>query len=148
MLIYWIYLKFQTDYLHYQEGVEYTLLGTNVTILYQEKTESLMCKNVLLFAKISFLVSNALFWFLRVTNILSCICHISKSYTVRKSQHLVKHNVFLSPQEKTTNLSVLSIRKFKSCAYSTWKKHNRFCYWTGLSSCKSNIQFSFNFSKD
>ena len=37
MLICWIYLKFQIEYLKYLEEVEYTLLGANVTILYQEK---------------------------------------------------------------------------------------------------------------
>ena len=44
MLICWIYLKFQIDYLNYLKEVEYTLLGANITILYQENTESSMCK--------------------------------------------------------------------------------------------------------
>ena len=43
MLICWIYLKFQIDYLNYLEEVEYTLLGANNTILYEENTESSMC---------------------------------------------------------------------------------------------------------
>ena len=60
MLICSIYLKVQIDYLNYLEEVEYTSLGANVTILYQENTDSSMCKNVLLFAKINFLASDAL----------------------------------------------------------------------------------------
>ena len=81
MLICWIYLKFQIEYLNYLEEVEYTLLGANVTILYQEKKESLMCENVLLSAKISFLVSNALVWFLKVSNWLLKPCWRSYNKT-------------------------------------------------------------------
>ena len=37
MLICWIYLKFQIDYLNFLEEVEYTWLGANIIILYEEK---------------------------------------------------------------------------------------------------------------
>ena len=44
MLICWIYLKFQIDYLNFLEEVEYTWLGANIIILYEEKKESSRCK--------------------------------------------------------------------------------------------------------
>ena len=44
MLICWIYLKFQIDYLNYLEEVEYTWLGANIIILFEEKKESSSCK--------------------------------------------------------------------------------------------------------
>ena len=51
MLICWIYLKFQIDYLNFLEEVEYTWLGANIIILYEEKKKvqgvkcPLVCQN-------------------------------------------------------------------------------------------------------
>ena len=44
MLICWFYLKFQIDYLNFLEEVEYTWLGANIIILYEDKKESSRCK--------------------------------------------------------------------------------------------------------
>ena len=64
MLICWIYLKFQIDYLNCLEEVEYTLLCANITILYQENTESSMCKMSFCLPKLVFLPQMLLsnFW--------------------------------------------------------------------------------------